>query len=589
MNSPPPLVAGFDPQPEKGPKRYRLLYVLVAVVALAVYVPGTWWGVPHATAPDRVKPWATDDETPLGPLAEMNNIRNPRDDRNLGYPLMYSFMVTAAYAPYLGYLYAMDEFAEPSNVYPFGLAEPVPVLRRLAIIARLVTALLAAALVVGAFDAGRVSAGRRAGLLYAALVMLAFPMLYYGRTGNVDMPMLAFAALASAAFARCVVRGVTVRRAAAFGAAVGFALATKEAIIGAFLAMPLILLYVRHRELRERGGLRTREAWKPLLVGLGVSVIALGIGSGLFVDPERYFAHLAFISGRLDTLAETANVAGVTTYPFTIDGNLAFAKRLVLDLAAIITWPGLVLSAAGTVYAAARRRDVLLLVLPGIVYAIYLFLTLRAAQLRYMLPAAFFLALPIALLARDAWVSGRKSLRAAAIVAVGAVLAIHVLRGADLSAQMIFDSRYDASAWLDSHLRADDTVEYFGPTQKLPALPRRVESVRAAPYSGMYVEPDHSERAVRTILRGWDERNPRFVLIIPDHTSQPGDEDGHTLPPAVLDSLSSGSQWREAAYFHTPRLFRWLPMPLLDYPTVNPPVRIFERRPAPVPVDTTSS
>jgi hypothetical protein len=195
--------------------------------------------------------------------------------------------------------------------------------------------------------------------------------------------------------------------------------------------------------------------------------------------------------------------------------------------------------------------------------------------------------LPIALLARDAWASGRKPLRAAAIVAVGAVLAMHVLRGADLTAQMMFDSRYPAGDWLDRYLRADETVEYFGPTQKLPALPFRVESVRAAPYSGMYVAADHSDSAVREILRGWDERTPRFVLVIPDHTSAPGDEDGHTLPPAVLDSLSSGSKWREAAYFHTPRLFRWLPMPRLDYPTVNPPVRIFERRPA--PADTTSS
>jgi hypothetical protein len=460
-------------------------------------------------------------------------------------------------------------------------------LRTLALIARLVTALLAAALVVAAFDAGRVSIGRRAGLLYAALAMLAFPMLYYGRTGNVDVPMLAFAALASAAFARCVIRGITVRRAAAFGAAVGFALATKEAIIGAFLAMPFILLYVRHRELRERGGLRTREAWMPLLIGLGVSFLALGAGSGLFVDPERYFAHLSFISGRLDTLAERADVAGVTTYPYTLGGHVAYAKRLLFDLAAIMTWPGLVLSAVGTAWCALRRRDVLLLVLPGIAYAVYLFLTLRAAQVRYMLPAAFFLALPIALLARDAWVSGRKPLRAAAIVAVGAVLAMHVLRGADLTAQMMFDSRYPAGDWLDRYLRADETVEYFGPTQKLPALPFRVESVRAAPYSGMYVAADHSDSAVREILRGWDERTPRFVLVIPDHTSAPGDEDGHTLPPAVLDSLSSGSKWREAAYFHTPRLFRWLPMPRLDYPTVNPPVRIFERRPA--PADTTSS
>jgi hypothetical protein len=586
VNRPEPFIVGFDSRAEAGPKRYRLLYLLVAAVALAVYVPGSWWGVPHATAPDRIRPWATDDETPLGPLAEMNNIREQRDDQNLGYPLMYSFVVTAAYSPYLGYLYATGRFAEPTPEYPYGLVDPAAALRTLGIIAHLVTALLATALVVAVFDAGRVAAGRRAGLLYAALAMLAFPMLYYGRTGNVDVPMIAFGALAFAAFTRCVIRGTTVRRAAAFGAAAGFALATKEAILGVFLIMPFVLLYVRHRELRDTGGLMTWAAWKPLLVGLLVSVIALGAGSGLFVDPERYFSHLSFISGRLDTLAETADVAGITTYPYTMAGHIAFARRLLFDLAAILTWPGLALATIGTAWCLARRRDVALLILPGIVYVLYMFLTLRAAQLRYMLPAAVFLALPIAVLARDAWASGRASLRAAALIAVGAVVSLHSLRAIDLTAQMILDSRYAAGDWLGSRLRPGDTVEYFGPTQKLPALPYEVESVRAAPYFGMYVAADHSDRAIRDILAGWDERRPRFVLIIPDHTSQPGAEDGHTLPPEILDSLASGSRWREAAYFRTPRVFRWLPMPRLDYPTVNPPIRIFERRPETEPADS---
>ncbi len=554
-----------------------MLYVLVALLTLAVYVPASWWGAPHASAPDRVKPWATDDETPLGPLAEMNNIRNPREDRNLGYPLMYSFMVTAAYAPYLGYLYATGRFENPQPDYPYGLADPIQALRTLTIIAHLVTVLLATALAVGAFDAGRVALDDSGGLLFTGLVMLAFPMVYYGRTGNVDVPMLAFAALAFAAFTRCVMRGITIRRASAFGAAAGLALATKEAILGAFLAMPFILLWIRHQELKHRGGLRTPAAWKPLLIGLMVSLIALGAGSGLFVEPQRYFAHLRFLAGRLDDLAATGGVASVATFPYTLRGNIAYAGRLIGLLVEVLTLPGLLLAAIGTAWCLLRRRRIALLLIPGLVYIAYIFLALRAAQLRYLLPATLFLALPIAVLAHDAWLSGRRTLRAAALLAVGAVLAIQSLRTIDLTAQMLDDSRYAASRWLASHLRPGESIEYFGPTQKLPHLPRTVESVRAAPYSGMYVPADHSDSAAAAILEGWERRRPRFVLIIPDHTSAPGEPDSHTLPPQVLDSLASGSKWREAAYFRTPRLFPWLPMPALDYPTVNPPVRIFER------------
>lgn len=574
-----PFVAGLEA--ERPRRRSGVgIFVLVAILAFAAYTPGTWWGVPHATAPDRVKPWATDDETPLGPLAEMNNIRNPRDDRNLGYPLMYSFVVTAAYTPYLGYLYLTGRFSEPAPVYPFGLEDPVVSLRTMAIIARFVTVLFAVMLVVALFDAGRVAAGRNAGLLFAALAGLAFPMLYYGRTGNVDMPMLAFAALAFAAFSRCVVLGITMRRTVVFGAAAGLSLATKEAIFGALLAMPFVLLWVRHRELRDRGGIRTFAAWKPLLAGLLVSIIALGIGSGLFIDPERYFAHLEFITSRIDDLAQRAEVAGVTTYPYTLRGHAAYALRLIGDLAAIMTWPGLILAAIGSAWCAARRRTMALVFLPGVVYVLYIFLSLRAAQLRYMMPGALFLALPVAVLARDAWKTGDRRLRTATVVVVGAILSIHALRAIDLTAQMLFDSRYAAADWLAARLRPGDSVEYFGTTQKLPALPGDVATVRAAPYGGMYVSADHSDSTVTAVLSGWDVRRPRFVILTPDHTSLPGDPDGHTLPPALLDSLTSGSQWREAAFFRTRRPFPWLPVPRLDYPTVNPPVRIFERRTA---------
>ena len=95
-----------------------------AVFALALYVPGFWWGIPHATAPDRTHAWGTDDETPLGPLAEIHNIIQPKPDRNLGYPLMHSFVVSASYAPYLGYLWATGGLANISGAYPFGLADP---------------------------------------------------------------------------------------------------------------------------------------------------------------------------------------------------------------------------------------------------------------------------------------------------------------------------------------------------------------------------------------------------------------------------------------------------------------------------------
>ena len=71
------------------------------------------------------------------PLAEIGNIVQPSPDRNLGYPLMYSFVVATADAPYLGYLLVTGQLRGLSATYPFGLADPVRALQVLTWIAHL--------------------------------------------------------------------------------------------------------------------------------------------------------------------------------------------------------------------------------------------------------------------------------------------------------------------------------------------------------------------------------------------------------------------------------------------------------------------
>ncbi len=45
----------------------------LAVAALLLYAPLIGWGLPHATAPDRTKTYATDELLPLEALAEMQS------------------------------------------------------------------------------------------------------------------------------------------------------------------------------------------------------------------------------------------------------------------------------------------------------------------------------------------------------------------------------------------------------------------------------------------------------------------------------------------------------------------------------------
>ena len=51
-----------------------------------------------------------------------------------------------------------------------------------------------------------------------------------------------------------------------------------------------------------------------------------------------------------------------------------------------------------------------------------------------------------------------------------------------------------------------------------------------------------------------------------------------TCPPPILDALRDGSLgYSQVAQFETPALFPWVLRPALDYPTVNPPIRIYAR------------
>ncbi len=94
----------------------------------------------------------------------------------------------------------------------------------------------------------------------------------------------------------------------------------------------------------------------------------------------------------------------------------------------------------------------------------------------------------------------------------------------------------------------------------------------------MYVVARTDAERIEEILAGWDRRRPDYVVTIPDHTSPPGVPHSHTLPPALYQSLlSGGAGYRLVAQFQTARFLPWLPRPSLDYPTVNPPIRVFGR------------
>ena len=547
-------------------------YALLGVLAFGVYLPGFWWGAPHATGPLRVQSWGVDDGTPLQPLADVHNIIQPKPDRNFGYPLMHSFATTAAYAPYLGYLYATGQF-RPATGYPFGLKDPVAALRTLSRIAHLMSVLLGVGVVLCAYDAARALWNQRAGAIAALFVLSMYPMFYYSRAGNPDVMMMFFFAASIAALARILQHGLAWRRALALGACAGFAAATKEQVAAAYLALPLILL--GNEWLTERRLFRA-QFWKLAIAAGFACFIAFGLGSGLFADPAFYLVHLEFGRERMAAVG-AGQVSFVKYYPWTAEGNWQLTLYLLNFVVGNITWFGVIAALGGIVLAARRQPKVLLLALAAVTYILILFVSTRSGMLRYLMPPSFVL-LVIAAGFIESGLGARGAFRYGAATMGILIFGLGALRGADLTHAMVTDSRFAAGAWIDSNVRAGQTIEYFGPDSPLPPMPAEVQQFRTTTFKGAVYRARRDEEAAAEVRQGWAERRPEFILLLPDHSSQPGEPYNVTLPPSVYDDLLQGQLgYRLVALFETPALLPWVQRPALDYPSVNPPVRIFAR------------
>ncbi len=554
--------------------RTRLLLMLLA---FAAYTPGFWWGTPYATAADRTNAWGVDDEPPLGPLAQAHDILHPKpvQNPNLGYPMLHPFMVLGAFAPYMGYELLTGGVKSPTVAYPHGFADPVTSLRNLTLIAHFLSVLLGVGIVLCAFEIGRSLWDDRSGTAAAVFAMLMYPMFYYARNSNVDVPVLFFTATALVTFAHIVRSGFTMRRSVVFGTLVGLSMATKEPSFASFAFAPIVLLFLPDPGTADAPW-RRPKFWRVAIAGAACALLAYVLASGMAIDFRRWVAHIEFFRSRLAEV-EKNGVAFVHMYPRTFEGSVQFAARLVTLIANSTSWPGLILAVAGAATLAFQRRRDAILALSAVGYVLVLFFSARVAMLRYLMPAAFVLSIYTGRALVMAWESRRSFVR---LGAGGLALATTLTLCAwaiDLTDGMLRDARHDAGAWIAAQARPGDALEYFGSEYKNPPMPASLSSRIAIFNPGSNIRADTSAQAVQTVIDGWAERRPRFVVVIPDYTN-PGKEYAATCPPPIFRGLENGSLgYRQVAFFHTHTILSWARRPDLDYPVVNAPIRVYER------------
>jgi len=533
--------AGRKPR-ERGDRAVVLLFLL----GLLVYLPGVWWGTPLATAPDRIKPWGSDEIAPLGPIAELyNTFIGRQPPYNPQYPLLEYVVQAAAVAPYLAWLLITGQFSPGPSTYPYGFQDPVTALALLTILARLMNVIMGAAVPVIAFFTAGLLWSRKAGLAAGALVLLSYPMFYYSRTSNVDMAALFWTALGIAVFAACLRKGLNARRALFLGLWAALAVAAKDASYAAFAGVALALAV---REVRARNsGLRKQAA-----IGLGVFVAAYAVASGAVFNWDRYVAHVWFVMH--------GSPGGMYfTTPATLSGYVSLIGNTAAHLGDALGLPGAVLALAGILAAVRKDRAALWLLAPAVMLWLGVVFPVRFVLFRFVIIMAYVLALFAAFgwtaLAASRFRPGARAATVFLVLALGWSAA----RAADLTYQMVRDSRYAAAAWFRRHARSGDRVGYYGDPLKLPRLEAGIVTLAMPGQTGPSPFPVD------------EQARPEFVVVVP---VQPHERDHEfTMPDSIYRGLVNGSMgYRRVAAFRTPSLFS---KPVITF--VNPSVQIFAR------------
>lgn len=539
----------------------------LALAAALVYLPLIGWGLPDATTAARVKTYAVDELLPLDALAEMHNtfvVSKP--DRNYGYPWWHYFELAVVQAPYVAYLKLTGQISGSATAYPYGLSDPATALRVLTLVGRLLSVVMGAGVVVSAYFFSRILWDHRTGVLAACLTMLSYLQVYYSRVGNPDVALVFWSAIGLVAFAKILKDGLTTPRAVCLGIAAGLAMGAKDQGLVVFLPLGIALLFRR-----LNAGPDGRYHFKPLVYGLLAACGSYLVATGMLVDPKRHLLHVYYL------FFAPSEVTWMPFYhpalPKTFDGILEMIRRTGAGLSATMSLPVLLASVGGAFVALRTAPRYLVLLLP--IPTLFLILTLPTGTVGYR----YFYPLTVMIDAFAAvalvWI-GIKYSRWAMVGLCAIVIGWRALVVADLSYAQLNETRLLAADWFRANAKSGDVVEYFGVEQYLPQLPTDVPTRRIAKREAWKRETGHGGYVLDYLKR----EGPRFIYVTPDHSSQPGMEHSADCPPEVYRALLNGTAgYRLAAQFATPTLLPFgLTRPRLDYPSVSPPVRIFEKR-----------
>ncbi|HKQ09857.1 MAG TPA: hypothetical protein VJS85_01595 [Rhizomicrobium sp.] len=457
--------------------RNPLVWILAA--AAGMRLAGLFWGLPASDG------WDDDGFAPRNFLTALALTYKqgayftypPLHAIFLALPTLPGILLALLHTPSFHQADVIAEFTKPGTMTFF------------AVTARLVNLALSLGVIWCVGEMARLVAGgalgesrtaqikSRAGLFAAGACALNFALTYYGQVSNLDVPYLFWGSLALLWFMRAAVeqRPHRLWSALLFAAA---AIATKDQAYALFLlSLPVFLVLWLAAVSPAQG----RDIFRILLPAAAIGLFLLLLVDGAVGNPGGFIQRLHFLAGPAS--------GDYAAYPHSWNGLLA----LLADMAAwfgegygltavLLALLGFGLQVRGL--QAWRGGDRVLWIaglLPA--FAVLSFtlcfnFTALRTDARFLLPQAVLACVYIGIAASwlisasDRWAR----LAASAALAAVALLALHHCLA--VSAAMLQDPRYDAEAWLRTHVRPGDVIETYGQNAYLPRFPQNTTVLR---------------------------------------------------------------------------------------------------------------
>jgi 4-amino-4-deoxy-L-arabinose transferase-like glycosyltransferase len=444
---------------------------------------GIWWGLPSRYG------WAVDELNPRVILAGIET-RFSGDWHEPAYPPLHYYLLAAIYVPVL----ALD-LVDPMSVEGHTL---------FFVFGRVLSLAMAAGALVLLHRLGADLFGRMTGAFAALAMALSAPFVYYGKTANLEVPLLFWFLLSLFFFDRLTRRG-ELRDYLAFAISAVLAMGTKDQAY-AFYVLPLSALFlVRVSRERSLGGVvLDQRVWLSLLAAM---VAFLAVHNVVF-NYRGFVNHFEEIlwARRQYSLFE-ASAAQQFRMLLATFRHLGFA----------LGWPLVAASALGFAVALRERSSrvaALWTALFGVSYYLFFIAPVLSTWLRYAIPLAALLSLFAGVGCSRLW-SGGRWYRALVVPAFLYSLG----RAVSVDALLLHDTRYAAERWLRENVPAGQVVAYLGPEYYLPRL------------------HEFTTRRLRPTTTVLERESPDFLVVNPEYGSR---FDPGTREHELFSRLASG-------------------------------------------------